>query len=132
MTRYLSPQKAAKRAGVGRTTIVRALSSSELRAFRDNLGRWKIEPEAIDDWLSMRAKRSGDGQSPDMTPFADDSSQYRTMVRSEVAVLEAEKRGLEARLADTQAERDAWRDQAERLAESGKPVGIFGRLFGRN
>jgi len=129
MTRYLSPQKAAKRAGVGRTTIVRALSSSELRAFRDNLGRWKIEPEAIDDWLSMRAERSGDGQSPELTPFADDTSQYRTMVRSEVAVLEAEKRGLEARLADTQAERDRLAEALSKALEARR--GVFAKLFDR-
>jgi len=125
----LTPQQAAKRAGVGRTTIMRALSSSELKAVRDNSGRWKIEHEAVDDWLSMRPDRSGDGQSPDLTPIADDSSQYRAMARSQVAVLEAEKRGLEARLADTQAERDRLAEALSKALEARR--GVFSRIFDR-
>ena len=37
--------------------------------------------------------------------------------RSRSAVLEAEKKGLEARLTDTQAERDAWKEQAGKDGE---------------
>lgn len=52
---------------------------------------------------------------------------------TETAELRVENRMLRERLDELRDERDRWRDQAERLAETRKPVtGIFERLFGRN
>lgn len=46
--------------------------------------------------------------------------------------LRVENRMLRERLDELRDERDRWREQAERLAEAGRPVvGIFGRIFGR-
>lgn len=96
--RTLSPKQAASRARCGRSSIMRALSSGELRAIRDNRGRWQIEPEALDDWCSLR--RSHDRQSPDMPSgqrVVTPTDTPETLVRLAVA---------EARLADMTAERD--------------------------
>lgn len=43
---------------------MRALTSGELRAIRNNLGQWQIDPQVLDDWASLR--RSPDRQQPDM------------------------------------------------------------------
>lgn len=52
---------------------------------------------------------------------------------TEAAELRVENRMLRERLDELRDERDKWRDQAERLAESGKPAtGILARLFGRS
>ena len=51
---------------------------------------------------------------------------------TEAAELRVENRMLRERLDELRDERDKWRDQAERLSESGKPVtGILARIFGR-
>lgn len=129
MTGHMTPQQAAKRAKVGRTTIMRALEREELKAHRDNKGRWKISPEALEDWLSMRPVRSDDGQQP-QTETNTNHDQLLTDAKIQIARLEAEKNGLEARLADTQAERDRFAEALEKSLEM-RSVGFWGRLFSR-
>jgi len=129
MTGHLTPQQAAQRARVGRTTIMRALEQQQLRAIRDNLGRWQIEPEAVDDWLSLR--RTPDRQQQDMSigqKVVTPSDTPETLVR--VAVLEAENGHLRERLDELRQERDAWRAQAERLVSQPSP-GLIDRLLKR-
>ena len=109
MTGHLTPQKAAKRANVGRTTIMRALERQDLKAIRDNSGRWKISPEALDDWLSMRPDRTDDRQSPKALTVSD-HGQELIEAKVEIARLNATVLGLEARLEDTQNERDRLSD----------------------
>lgn len=130
MTGHLTPQQAAKRAKVGRTTIMRALEREELKAFRDNSGRWKITPEALDDWLSMRPVRSDVGQQPEKVSVTDHSQELME-AKVEIATLSAQNEGLEARLADTQAERDRLAEALNKALESRSTTGFFGRLFGR-
>ena len=50
----LSPAAAAKRAGCGRTSIMRALESKALKGTRDNRNRWKIAPHDLDMWAKDR------------------------------------------------------------------------------
>ena len=128
MTGHLTPQKAAKRAGVGRTTIMRALERDELKAMRDNSGRWQITPEALDDWMSMRPVRSNDGQSPS-TVTDSDHGQELAAAKVEIATLTAQKEGLEARLSDAHAERDRLAMSLDKALEARS--GIIARIFGR-
>ena len=105
MTGHLTPQAAADRAGVGRTTIMRALEADEIKAVRSNNGRWRITPEAVDDWMSMRPARTVVRESPSSSTDTDDS-QKLVDARIEIAALTAERSGLQDRLADAHAERD--------------------------
>lgn len=126
-TNHMTPQQAAKRAGCGRTTIMRALERQELRATRGNDGRWQITPDALSDWLSMRPVRSDDGHSPDMSkPVMTDTPE--TLARLVAAETRVEL--LAAQLTDIRADRDAWRSQAERLSEAqaAAGIGIIARL----
>jgi len=50
---------------------------------------------------------------------------------TETAELRVENRMLRERLDELRSDRDAWREQAERLSEARQPVGILGRIFGR-
>ena len=50
----LSPAAAAKRAGCGRTSIMRALESKSLKGNRDNRNRWRIDPVDLDAWSRSR------------------------------------------------------------------------------
>lgn len=119
--KIFSPKGAATHVGCGRTTIMRALSTGELRAIRDNKGAWRIAEPDLMSW-------SGQRPVPDQTPpspahghaVATVSDTHETLARLAVA---------EARLADALAERDRWREMAERLSQP--RTWIFDRLFRR-
>ena len=109
----LSPRQAATRAKCGRSSIMRALSSGELKAIRDNDGNWQITPDAVDDWLSMR--RTPDRQSPDQTKepaMVTASDTPETLAR--LAALEVRAEMLAEQVQDLKIDRDAWRAAAER------------------
>lgn len=99
---FLSPRQAADRAGCGRSSIMRALSSGDLPAHRDNRNTWQIEREALDKWASDRS-----GHVPDnvRAEIAVRSGQDRTPVSDTPETL-ARLAVAEARLADVTAERD--------------------------
>lgn len=127
MTEHLTPQQAADLAKVSRTTIMQALKSNELKGVQGNNGRWKITKEAIEDWLSLRpATLSHRQKEPETDSFSSDL----IAARVEIAKLTAEKEGLEARLSDTQAERDRLAETLNKSLEA-RPSGLWSRLFSR-
>ena len=118
----LSPRQAATRAGCGRSSIMRALTSGHLRATRGNDSSWQITPEALDDWLSMRSPAR---ISPDQTEDRPTGLPSDTLAEAQTRAAVAE-----ARLADALADRDHWRELAERLSQP-RPS-IWTRFFSRD
>lgn len=123
MSLMLTPQKAAHRAKCGRSSIMRALSSGELKGTRDNAQRWRIPAEAVDDWMTMRPD---DRQRPVITKDKADHDRTaadtpETLIRLAVA---------EARLSDVTAERDKLAELLKIALES-RPVSLIAWLFGR-
>lgn len=109
----LSPREAARISGVSRSSIMRALSSAQIEARRDNRNGWQIERDALDRWLAAR-----DGLARTMTtdhPETDQMDHART--REELAVATATISQLQSRLDATEQERDRWRLMAEKLAD---------------
>jgi len=117
----MSPAKAAQVADVSRWTIMRAIKSSDLQAFRDNKNQWRIKTDDLNAWLSAHhaqcahtVQKEADAHlahthaHPD--PIAQDTLE---LVRVKVE-LEAE-RTLRATI---EADRDRWRELAQKLAES--------------
>lgn len=92
---------------------MRALSSGDLPAHRDNRNTWQIETEALDKWASDRS-----GHVPDnvRTEVSDRSGQDRTTVSDTPETL-ARLAVAEARLADVIAERDRLAALLERALE---------------
>lgn len=133
MTGHMTPKQAATRAKCGRTSVMRALERQELRAIRDNRGRWQISPEALEDWLSMRPH---DRHYPQKTPDTPETVQKDTMdsetigLKVALAKSEAEAEGLRLRLTDTQAERDRLAHLLDEALKA-RPTGILARIFGR-
>ena len=127
--KFFSPKAAATHAGCGRTTIMRALYTNELKAIRDNKNAWKIDREDLEKWTGQRPVT--DQLPPSPAPghaLATRSDPPETLARLAVA---------EARLADAPTERDRWRDLALRLSEP-RPVVVhltiwerLERLFGK-
>jgi len=112
---HLSPAQAAQAADVSRWTIMRAIKSSDLQAFRDNKNQWRIKADDLNAWLAAQrahtVQEEGDAQpmhTPD--PIAQDTLE---LVRLK-AELEAEK----TLRATVESDRDHWRDLAQKLAES--------------
>lgn len=124
---YLSPQQAAERGAVSRATIVRALQSHELPGVRGNNGRWSIDPVELDRWAARRAptvhiQPVHIDHAAEIERLSDQLNSARHQLAEQanrLARLDAEAAAQAARLADTAADRDAWREQAQRLSERG-------------
>lgn len=108
---HLTPAAAAARAGVSRTTIIRALQSQHLRGIRDNAGRWRIDADALDAW---RAARAATVQPDSLHTIHAHRLDTGTDTGHDLA-------RLAAQLAEMTAERDAWRQQAQTLAALAVP-----------
>lgn len=128
-TLHLSPQQAAERAAVSRATIVRALQALKLQGIRGNGGRWRIDPQEVDRWSAERARTVHvEAVNTDHKANIRHLSEQLDSVRqtlaerdAQLARLEAEAAANAARLIETAADRDAWREQAQRLAERPEP-----------
>lgn len=108
----LTPQQAATRANVSRGTIMNAIKDGNLSAMRDNRNRWQISADQLAKWLSDRTDNISDKPVTNNTielPPPD-----RNAIR--VAVLEAELKGKDQRIADLERDRDSWKEQAQELA----------------
>ena len=113
----LTPQQAASRAQVSRGTIMNAIKDGHLFARRDNRNRWQIEPADLLKWLSDRsdiATVKAVTVDSQQVPLPDEN-----LIR--IAVLEAELKGKDQRIADLERDRDDWKAQAQELARRDVP-----------
>jgi excisionase family DNA binding protein len=114
----LSLGQAARLAGVGKTTIARAVRSGRLAATRTDTGSYLIEIGELERLYPLRAP--GDtGATDDATGGAV----HQATIKATTAALAGEVASLREMLAmmreqldDVRHDRDRWRDQAERLA----------------
>lgn len=109
----MSPAQAAHAAKVSRRTIMRAIDSHELNAFRDNKNHWKISTIALDKWASAQCAPSAHAQVDASTIFTPSFS----LEALELATAKAENDHLRQRLEATEKDRDHWRNIAEKLIE---------------
>lgn len=108
----LTPQQAASRAQVSRGTIMNAIKHGHLIARRDNRNRWQIAPADLSKWLSARANIAiVKAVTIDSQPLPPPDE---NLIR--IAVLEAELKGKDQRIADLERDRDDWKAQAQELA----------------
>lgn len=105
----MSPAQAAHHANVSRRTIMRAIETLELSAQRDNRNRWKITPEALENWMNAHCAPS---EQP--TP---ETPTLPIALEIELARTQAENAQLRERLASAETDRDHWRDMAQKLAD---------------
>lgn len=116
----MSPAQAAQLLKVSRRTIMRAIEGHELLAIRDNRNHWKISPEELDRWASAQCAPSGHVHAEMPTlPTYQDSPEVLVKLAAETARADAAERARD----QAEADRDAWRAQAERLADRPKQGG---------
>ena len=119
---YLSLGQAAKEAGVSKATISKALKSGRLSYSAKSAAGYEIDPAELFRVFPKKplaTVRSEQSETPPETPQS--------------ATEGVEVRLLRERLVELQAERDAWREQAQRLALTG-PISEAKkgwRFFGR-
>jgi hypothetical protein len=125
---YLSLGEAAKAAGVAKGTISKALKSGKLSYAGKTPAGYQIDPAEL-----FRA-------FPRKQPETVDIERLETPKETaETAVLRAQLEAAERRATTAEADRDAWREQAQRLAltdqrataQSSPRPGIWSRLFRR-
>ena len=108
----LSAPAAARRAGVSRWTIVRAINDFSLKARRDNRNRFRIAPEDLEAWKMHRERTVAD--APPVAPPAmpDNTVDLRAALAGERARADAAERATR----QAEADRDRWQAMAETLA----------------
>jgi hypothetical protein len=101
---------AAKAVGLNKTTILRAIKSGKISGVKDENGEWHIEPAELHRVYRPVAGSATRSDAPQRYAPADEELSARAFL--------AEQRlsDLKALLDEVRAERDAWRDQAQRLA----------------
>lgn len=114
----MSPAQAAQVADVSRWTIMRAIKSGDLQAFRDNKNQWRIKTDDLNAWLSAQCAHTVQEEvdtHPVHTPAHLDPISQDTLELARVkAELEAEK----TLRATIEIDRDHWRELAQALASS--------------
>jgi hypothetical protein len=95
----LSLAEAAKHCGVNRSTILRAVKSGKMSGNRQDDGSWQVEASELFRVFEPKPNTSAAPQAAHYDAATD--------------ALVAELRAV---IADLRRDRDAWRDQAERLA----------------
>ncbi len=78
---------------------MRAIETGDLIARRDNRNRWQIDMDDLEAWAAPNVR-------PVRTPMTN---------AHHVTALEAEIAGLKMLVDELRGDRNAWRDQAERL-----------------
>jgi hypothetical protein len=134
--------EAARAAGVSKTSIRRSIDAGRISASKDAFGRWQIEPVELHriyppaGSVAVPPEQRGAPKEPKVTSTLE---REVTLLRE---MLERERAASEAALAREreavqrereinralEAERDSWRQQAQRLLPSpGKPWWRFWR-----
>jgi excisionase family DNA binding protein len=114
--------QAARLAGVGKTTLTRAIKAGRLSATRRENGGYSIDPSELARVYSVTPETletvSATGNAVRRaTPESDrDATPSDPDLTTRLAVAEAELRAMKDMLAEIRQSRDDWKAQAERLA----------------
>jgi len=118
-------REASEKVGVTRQTLMKAIKTGRVSAEKSDNGEWRIEPvELFRVWPPVNGVQQP--LQPDLTG-------------GNTPGLQAENRLLREQIAELREDRNAWREQAQRLAltdqrATPQPVpqrGFWSRLFSR-
>jgi hypothetical protein len=118
-------REASEKVGVTRQTLMKAIKTGRVSAEKSENGEWRIEPvELFRVWPPVNEVQQ---------PLQD------TLTGGDTPSLQAENRLLREQVAELREERNAWREQAQRLALTDQRAvpqpppqrGFWSRLFRR-
>jgi hypothetical protein len=105
---------AAAACGVNKSTVLRAIKGGKISGTKDEHGEWHVEPAELHRvYPPVADAAAGSGVMP---RDATGDAAALAMANQRAALAEERLPELKAMLADMQCDRDAWRDQAQRLA----------------
>ena len=109
---------AARMAGLSKSTLSRAIKEGKLSAIRsDDTGSYKIEQSELERYAAtMNVVRATAENHAALQEGTHQERQAAAVLEAEMAGLKQLAELLRAQLRDTQQQRDAWQQQAERLA----------------
>jgi excisionase family DNA binding protein len=114
---FLTPEAAAKRVGVSRPTINRALQNHALKAHRDNRNRWKIAPDDLNAWADQRGTVQHVHERPVVTNRTEEQLEQ---IRLDLMEAREKLAAATARADAAEADRDRWQTMAEKLADQSR------------
>lgn len=106
---HMSPAQAAQALGVSRWSVLRAIKALKLQAKRDNRGHWRISPDDLADWCAAQGAHS-------VRPVSDAQGDLLADLRESLAAVTARADAAERARDQAEAQADAWRAIAEKLA----------------
>lgn len=118
-------REASEKVGVTRQTLMKAIKIGRISAEKSDNGEWRIEPvELFRVWPPVNGVQQP--LQPDLTG-------------GDTPILQAENRMLREQIAELREERNAWREQAQRLAltdqraipQQAHQRGFWSRIFSR-
>ncbi len=110
----VSPAHAARLAKVSRRTIMRAIESHELKAFRDNRSRWKIARHDLDKWAHAHCAPTGRAHHETLTLPTPEAASV-SAVKAENDLLRERLDAALNRAVAAETDRDRWRSMAEKM-----------------
>jgi excisionase family DNA binding protein len=111
--------QAARLAGRGKTTIARAIKAGHLTATRTPFGHYEIDRAELAKIYPLRSPEEDADATVVWTGTSVHHETQETALRASLA--ESRLADAQALIAELRADRDAWREQAQRLA-SGQPA----------
>lgn len=116
----MSPAQAAQAANTSRWTIMRAIKSQDLQAFRDNKNQWRIKTDDLNAWLSAHTAQCAHTEQEDNHAHqVHTPAHYEPIAvdRLELIRVKAELEAEKTLRATIEADRDHWREIAQKLAD---------------
>src|SRR5437016_3743298 len=105
---------AAAACGVNKSTILRAIKAGKVSGTKDEHGEWHVEPAELHRVYPPVADAPERANA--MQRDATEDAAALASAHQRAALAEERLSDLKAVLEDMRADRDAWRDQAQRLA----------------
>jgi hypothetical protein len=132
----IGPKEAADRVGRSKSAILKAIREGRISAIKGDDGSWHIEP--VELFRAYPDRRSESTQTPH-TSALDVRNVPPSSTQAETEHLRDLLQRSEKREADLIEERNAWREQAQRLALTDQRAapqptprrGFWSRLFSR-
>lgn len=119
----MSPTQVAQVTNTSRRTVMRAIESGDLTAFRDNRNHWKITLQSVEQWALAQCARidhahqlpTYDAQPAHSVPTINGGAEALEAERRARRLAEVEAAELRGKLAATEAERDRLHDIIQSL-----------------
>jgi len=118
---HLSPAQAAQVADVSRWTIMRAIKSTDLQAFRDNKNQWRIKIDDLNTWLRTHHAQCAHTVQEESDAHSKHTHAHPNPITQDTLELVRMKAELEAERtlrATIEVDRDHWRNLAQKLTET--------------